>query len=388
MILLKQPFIIKVKKIKHQLNNNCIFLFIICILYMTDYQEKYLKYKNKYNILKNNINYQNGGTKTFDLNKTHNYFIPEDVQQNLKILEQMFGNNFFIKCEEININVTFDKLSHRPYNDLSFYRLKFINNESSKSGGFTIDFINPLNFDLSDISCLNNLMKTEEYSGSQLVQFALQINKVLKVKKIMLGDEASLSCNGAKIDLSFQKLIESKKTYYMKLGFEIEISNSNFYLTKITNKETILHLIDTLVDSIRSITTISIINECNQIIKLISTAIKDNYSKNFEIKKLTPSPYLDDDVIVDNPKKNISTILNNCVEILNILNEYKTHEFIYEILTIIFKEKCEKYITLINYFFDRTVSITYGTKNISRNYIDNFLVLRGIKNDCLYSHNL
>jgi hypothetical protein len=347
---------------------------------MSEYQEKYLKYKNKYKTLKNNNNYQYGGVKTFNLNKTHDYFVVNEVQKNLKILEEKFGNEFLIKFNEMNITITFNKLSHNPYNNVSFYRLKSEN-------AFTIDFINPLDLNLDNVSCLNNVTKNEKYSGSQLVKFSLEINKVLKINKVILGDEASVKCNNTKMDLSLQKLIETKQTYYMKLGFEIEISSSNFYLTKITNKENISHIINDIVDKIRSITTVSIINECNKTIKLISTAIEDNYSENFEIERLTPSPYLDSNNNVDNPKKEIPTIFNNCFNVINILNEYKEHEFIYQILAIIFKEKCEKYVTLINYFFDRIVKITYGTKNISREYVDNFIVLSGIKKNCFYSYN-
>jgi hypothetical protein len=85
-----------------------------------DYKNKYIKYKNKYIDMLN----QKGGTKTFNLENEYNYFILEDLQNNLVELENHFGNSFYIKFGDINLKFELEKINHNPYVRVQF--LKFL----------------------------------------------------------------------------------------------------------------------------------------------------------------------------------------------------------------------------------------------------------------------
>ena len=245
------------------------------------YKNIILKYKSKY---KNMFN-QKGGTKTFILDNEYDYFILGDLQNNLVKLENYFGNSFYIKFE-------LEKINHNPYNNIEFYRLVHkVEKRLTSREPIIIDFIDPISLELNNNCCLTSIQRTGEYSGKQLVNLCIEICKKLKVNKIITGDEATINCNGVKIDLSLLKLIENKKTYYMNLGFDVEKSSANYFLLYIKDKDTILHLMNEYVDRIRSIKTKKIIKECNETICLLKKAQEENYSNNLEITLNFPKIY-------------------------------------------------------------------------------------------------
>ena len=215
-----------------------------------DYKNKYIKYKNKYMNMLN----QKGGTKTFNLENEYDYFILGDLQNNLVELENHFGNSFYIKFGDINLKFKLEKINHNPFNDIKFYRLIHkVGKRITSREPLIIDFIDPISIELNNNCCLTSIQRTEECSGKQFVNLCIEICKKLKVNKIITGDEATITCDGIKIDLSLLKLIENKKTYYMSLGFDVEKSNANYFLLYIKDKETILQLMNQYIDKIRLI---------------------------------------------------------------------------------------------------------------------------------------
>ena len=89
---------------------------------------------------------------------------------------------------------------------------------------FSIYFFNIDTLKLKNISYIANIHKTPLYSGSELVKFCLEINRILGVKKTLIRDMADIKCNanGSDMNLSFIKILETYKTFYMKFGFDFE----------------------------------------------------------------------------------------------------------------------------------------------------------------------
>jgi hypothetical protein len=66
----------------------------------------------------------------------------------------------------------------------------------------------------------------------------------LKVNKVYIHDGTTIKCGSEKIDLSFLKLLEKKNTFYMKFGFDFEITDNINLEFKYSTKEDLKKEID------------------------------------------------------------------------------------------------------------------------------------------------
>lgn len=348
-----------------------------------NYKNKYVKYKNKYL----GMSSHKGGTKIFNLDNEYDFFIFEDLQNNLAKLEDHFGKSFYLKLDNINLLFELEKINHNPYNNLEFYRLIHkVEKRMTSREPLVIDFIDPITLELNNNCCLTSIQRTAEHSGKQLVNLCIELCKKLRVNKIITGDEGTIDCDGIKIDLSLLKLIENKKTYYMGLGFDIEKSNANHFLLYIKDKNLILQLMNECVDKIRSIKTQKIIEECNETLFLLKRAQEENYSNNLEIAIDFPKIYHSLPSYVNNPTIKVPKMLEKISQVLNIVNDHEC-EFMYEILITLSKTNCREYSVLIEYLMNPYI-ITYDNLTIERKYIDDFVSLKGLKSNCLYSYSV
>jgi hypothetical protein len=72
-----------------------------------------------------------------------------------------------------------------------------------------------------------------------MVQICLEINRILGVENIFLGDGTQVKCekNNEKMDLSLLKLIERGMTFYMNLGFDFDVTNCDWLYNRFSNKK-------------------------------------------------------------------------------------------------------------------------------------------------------
>ncbi len=99
-----------------------------------DYFDKNFNNKTKYLQLKKNDDQIGSGKKnkaekkikTIDLDSNlENIFMKNDLQNNLKKIEQEYGNKFILKHNSVKLQVEITKMSHKPI-DLSlrlFFKL-------------------------------------------------------------------------------------------------------------------------------------------------------------------------------------------------------------------------------------------------------------------------
>ena len=348
---------------------------------MINYLDKYYKYKYKYLELKNTYSgsdYSNqiGGTlKVFNLSKSK--YKDKSLQKNLAKLEKDFGNEFFIKSEDLDLEVIVQIEKITLPSDIKFYRMSYdIPHRTTWLTPFIIDFIDIITMDLNNNSYISNIQKTNKISGTNMVKLCLEINKVLGVKKVLLGDGTTIKCGKEELDLSFVKLLEYDKTFYMKLGFDFEITNHQFPYYRFTNKKKFSDEISRLLNSIRSIRTHTIVEEYSSTIDLISQMIKENYSKKLEILINNSNPSSITYVYKTDPANSILDIFEESKIVLDILNKNKDKDFLYQILIDLFKKDCKIYAVLYKYIIDnQRSSIEYGDIKISRPYVIDFSFL-------------
>lgn len=295
-------------------------------------------------ISKNNI---------FNLSKKYNFIDKYDVQNNIKKIHKIFGNEFIL---EANINKKKIKIPvFLTYTAENYYRLFYnIEDRLSTQLPFKIDFIDKHTKKLNDICYIVNIHKTDNISGSEMIMLVNEINKKLGVKKAYLNDASTVYCGDIPYDLSFMKLIESNRGFYMKYGFQID--------NKI-KKDLVLKL----VKSCKLIKNIDVRNIYNKVIDLLTSflnneTIKKKKNKEAIINNKNIKFYEKDSTSCDDydkwlaPKYDINEVLESSRQIINLLNNAIDLSEIY------------LYKTMIRLFNDRENCLDFNI--IYKNCID------------------
>lgn len=360
--------------------------------YNDDYSYKYLEYKTKY---LNLINNQTGGVrdikdikdvkslKIFDLSKNHNF--GSDVQKNLDVLYSKFGKKFIIKFNEIKVPVILTKITILA-NNKNFYTMFYdIKYKTNSLYPFKIDFIDKHTLDISNNSFIANIHKTDEISGSNMVLLVLEINRILNVKKTSLGDGTTIRCGDKEYDLSYLKLIEKGITFYMKFGFDFDVSNCQWYYERFLNKKDLLNRLEKILKNIRHIQIKDIINEYETLLDIISCVIKEQNEKKLDIvfryTDVIKETNLENEHHKEKPEASIEDMFRECNNVLKILHHTK-HKYLYKYMIELFndKDKCINYGILYDSIIANTkYKIKYGKKEIIREYTSWFRTLMNIR---------
>lgn len=328
------------------------------------------------------MDFQIGGEKIFDI--THTEY-PEyktgKLIENVSKLYKKYGSKFSIKMNDIVIPVKLVKT--KLPNGLKFYRLIYdIEHRTTRLTPIIIDFLDPIKVEINNFSYISNIQKTNDISGSNLVKICLAINKILGAKKTYLGDGTEVLCakNNQLMDLSYIKLIERGTTFYMNLGFDFEVTDKDWFYKRFSSTKELKKKIYSLIKKIRTIKTITLINEYEATLSLITKIIKDNYKGKFEILYNNSNLTKEAEIYAENPYKKITEIFDECKTMLEILNKYKNIEKFYLILVKTFRETCDEYTTLNKYIMenDRT-KIIYDKAVIKRNYVIDFDLLKNLR---------
>lgn len=190
--------------------------------------------------------------KTFDLTKKHK--LSNDVQKNLKTISETYGDEFIIKYNDIKFNVV---LLHKKFfskNKIYVLYTKLDLNDGPNLP-FKIAFVNKVTGELDNTSYIANIHKSDNTSGTNIVNFVIKLNEILGVEKLYLNDSATVKCQNKEYSLSFIKLLEKKETFYMKFGFDFEAIPTDHYVFKFDSTKELNQYLMTLIDQSRKITT-------------------------------------------------------------------------------------------------------------------------------------
>jgi hypothetical protein len=348
---------------------------------MTDYYEKYLKYKQKYLDLKQSESLeQSGGGKIFDLSKNYPEYKKGDLHKNLSNFIKKHGLNFKLKYEEHTLDIQIKKI--KLPSQIEYFSMVYdIPARTYKLKPFVIDFIDPRTLEKNNNTYIRNIHKTDKISGTNMVKICLAINKILGADKTCLGDGTSIICeqNKEQLDLSYLKLIEKGITFYMNLGFDYEFTEKMediYFGVRYLDKSKFLNDLHKNLENIRNIKTNDLIKECKNTLTLVNEIIIDNYKKKFEILIDNSIPVVVDTIHQENPKNKINDLFNECKTVLDILNKYSNETYFYKLLIKLFKDSCAEYSTLLNFVSkNNRTKIIYGNKKITRDYIKYFRYL-------------
>ena len=353
---------------------------------------KYKKYKTKYNkllqIYRNQ--YASGDKKIFDLSEYKQYKFTDDVQKNLRQLEKTFGKSFTIKWNKIIYPVILHKKTFKS-NDITFYEIYYdMPNRIHELKSFSIMFVDNKTLELGNNSYIANIHRTNNISGSQMMYFVLELQRVLGVEKTTLHDGATVNCNGSRMNLSYIKLLEKGKTFYMKFGFEHQIDKSGWFAMRYKNEKEYKKDLDNTIDQIKKIKIDDIIKDYENVLDILVETIKKNDYKNFNIKFITEIEFKNYDYFyADSPYFAIPKIFRDIFDVLNILNTSKDKYF-YEFFIKLFNDKirCHDYLILKKNIANSEISsIESKKKTVKFKYTPIFVRFSSLKRISSYVYH-
>lgn len=301
------------------------------------------------------------------------------INNDLKAIKKKYGQIFYIKKGDIKLPT---KLYYNKKAAIKHYVLQYYDKKEEWTADllpFKISFVNFNDISINNKSCyINNFHKTNDVSGSKIIDFTIYLLKKLGMKSALLGDGASIKCDYEKIYLSFFKLLEKNRTFYEKFGFKPYMTPGvidPYGMVKYgkTIKENLKNR-DLLVSTIKKIETIYYTKLFNKILKISITVIK--YSDYDNIKL-----FIEDEQIIDKDRneEKIIGIIKNCKTALEILNN-SDKKYLYELLLELIYKDCSKYVKLLNSVFLWNIKkIQYKEVNIINKYKDVYDDLERIK---------
>lgn len=325
----------------------------------------------------------------------------QSLQKNVATIYENMGEQFIIKFNTHliiaglfrNKNLTNEKEFFRLYYEGEIVGNKFIKRKNTTQNlfPFIIDFIDPITCELNNNAYINNIHKTDNITGSEMVELVKKICDVIGVKKVYLLDKTSVVCNGNTLNLSLFKLIEKGRTFYSKFGFEFDINNYyNLYTNKFDNIKQLDNKINSLIDNIRKIKTKDLIKFAEELLEILELVVKNQDYNNLTIKKsYTSIKDIHADVFeISDPKNNINQLFGKLHNLLMILLEVK-EEYFYHFLIETFNnsKKAHLYKETLDYLtLDGIYSVKYNDKELVNNFDLYFQNLNSIQRNHFYSY--
>jgi hypothetical protein len=321
--------------------------------------------------------------KTFDILKKPE-FVTEDVQKNLKLLHKEYGSKFNIKYNKyiLPVKLIFDERYKMIYD---------IKNRTIGLYPFKIEFWNLSTKSLDSTSYISDIYKTESLSGSVLIQIVLQINRILNVKTSYLTDTTWIKCKQFRYDLSYVKLLEKNRTFYMKFGFEFDTQRTDYFKTFKSPADKYNYVIQ-VINKCKKIKNADIKKLYLDILNLLHTIIKEQTYSKLKIQNKHPQ---DQNNYWFNEEIDIDKLYTETKSMLELLSNVK-EQYIYKTIINLFndKEKCDKLNLIDKYIINGfQYNIIYAPKGrksnttISYKLIEPFRILKALRTGGKYVYN-
>jgi hypothetical protein len=308
-----------------------------------------------------------------------------NVQLNLKMLNDKFGENFYIKYNDYKLPVVLTMIMTKT-NKKKYYSMYYlITNQTLDLYPFKIDFIDILTKQINSNSYISNIHRYETISGSQMIEIVLKINKVLNVTKSYIYDGTTINCKKLSYDLSFLKLLQTKKTFYMKFGFDFDINNNTWYTQHFNSKEEANIYIDDLINECRLVKVNDVKKLYQELLNMINSIIQTQSYDKVQIS----NRYVQDIEPFENQLSWLKEDINNSINELFIESKYMldllnntSNKYLYELMIELFndQEKCPSYDQIFKYLIDNNMyKIIYDSKEINYKLFDCFKLLKNIR---------
>lgn len=316
--------------------------------------------------------------KTLDLNKNLGYK-KGDLQNNIKDLKKKYGMKFIIKYKKFRIPVKF-KENHMKLLGFSYLSLEYdLKKRTQYLLPFKIFFMDSTgnSYKLNNNVYIANIHKTDKISGSNMVQFVLELLNKLGTITATLHDGASVKCGNRGFGLSFFKFIEKKRGFYEKFGFRLTSRFNNNGKKNFPDNSTMYNLLYQRIDQLKKIKISYYIKIYNKILDLICNVIKKQDFDKVDIGLFGHSDIQQNNTVNDiiyvkqkDVKSKLLDLVSEINDLFEVLKKTK-HTYLYKLMIELFNDpkKCSGYNQIMDYIIrNRLYMIKYGKNVIKIDY--------------------
>ncbi len=228
----------------------------------------------------------------------------DKLQKNLGILYKKLGNRFNISYKRNMMPVFFTKeKSINGGNTYYFMKYGVKTPVGDKLYPFKIRmYYNIKNLKLEDVNdvYINNIsaIDKDDYkgqksiNGSTIIEMVILLLKRLHVENAYLNDGASITCETEEnIELTPFKLLEKRRTFYMKFGFIPLLNDLMLRDGRYKNINSFTKMVDKSIDRISKIDMKEVQSYIKKMIHLINTIYSHNDFENVDIYKSLPKKF-------------------------------------------------------------------------------------------------
>ncbi len=309
----------------------------------------------------------------------------DKLQKNLGILYKKLGNRFNIQYKRNVMPVFFTKVKSLNGGNTYFFMKYGVKTPIGKKlYPFKIQmYYNTENIKLEDVNdvYINNInaIDKDDYkgqksiNGSTVVEMVILLLKRLHVENAYLNDGASITCETDKnIKLTPFKLLEKRRTFYMKFGFIPLLNSIMLRDGRYKNINSFIKMVDKSIDKISKIDMKDVHLYMNKIIHLINKIYINNDFENVDIYNFLPNNFEDLKMDKKNNKDKLEKYRLSCIDLEkclpksgNLLNWMKK----------IFYTSCKEYKLLLEVMKPNFNAIVYNKKIYKMKYDNDFFNL-------------
>jgi len=326
-----------------------------------------------------------------------------ELQTNIKKIYVEYGSKFICESKDLNIKIQVKLLQEHivsvgikyytliydiPFRDFDMFPLKinFIDPQTNKN-----------EFNESNVY-IYNIHATSELTGTLLVKFAVKLLKGLGCIKAYLHDGTSVKCksNSLGYDLTYYKLLEKNKSFYMSLGFEYDIMVTLNYSSSFKSKSKLKKFMNKMIKVCRKIKIVKLINDYKKLLEICTQIIKNPNLKNNLIVRCANTYNIIEPVETKNIwicETHILNLVQECTEMLQMLNfdtsSENKYKYLSDLLVSLFKSEnsCWVVETFEKFIMNsRIYEIEYNNIILSRKYLDCFKILKEFRYTSNYSY--
>jgi len=323
-----------------------------------------------------------------------------NIQSNIKKIDTEYGSEFMCESKDLNIKIQV-KLYQEHVVSVGFKYYTLIYDIPAREFDMfplKINFIDPEMKKLGSNVYIQNIHATPEITGTVLVKFALKLLKGLGCIKAYLNDGTNVKCqsNSLGYDLTYYKLLEKNKSFYMGLGFDYDIIVTHIYPTSFKSKSKLKKFMNKIIKTCRKIKIVKLVNDYKKLLEICTQIIKNPGLKNNLIVRCTNTYNIIEPVETKNIwicETHILNLVQECTEMLQMLkfetNSENKYKYLSDLVVNLFKsekscwviEPFEKYI-----MNSKIYEIEYNNIILSRKYLDCFKVLKQFRYNSDYSY--
>jgi hypothetical protein len=310
---------------------------------------------------------------------------------NLNSIYKSHGKTFYIKYN--NKRIEFELIKKLLHNKYDYFIIQTKQEVTLPSGLYAIRIVsfesdNGIDTFTAHLDNISVNKKINVNSGTEAIEIATKIIKMLNFKRAQLLDVAKVKCelDVSPIELSLYKFFERNSYFYQKYGFEPEFNKDMVYIRNLFERETFQQEFSKMEKMIREYPINKLISKLKKIKGDLISMIKNNdYHKYIFYILHGPDDYGIFKEIKVNEQNNISFAFDQLEKITNILiilESIRGKKKLYQLLLAL---DCYSYNQLVNYLFGETYNklftIRKGKEKNSIDFIKDFFLFNLIRNN-------